>query len=118
MSDNPYLRRRQRLGIGSPGRASEKRIGQALSGKLRPASGALPGAKGDIELSNVLMEAKSTTRASIAINLDWLLKIAAEARAEGRSPALTVSFVRPDGAPRLDGAWVMVPMHVWQEKLR
>jgi hypothetical protein len=77
----------------------------------------MPGAKGDIDLGQVLLEAKSTTQASMGVKLDWLLKIAREARAEGKSPALSVSFVDPQGQPSLDGEWVMIPMHRFKEML-
>lgn len=118
MTDNPYLRRKARNAIGQSGRASEKRLARRLGGKGRPASGALPGAKGDIELETVLLEAKSTTGKSMSLQRDWLLKIAHEARSEHKTPALSISFVTPDGNPILDGQWVAVPMSVWQDRIR
>jgi hypothetical protein len=118
MSDNPYLRRKAKHTIGQAGRASETRLAKELAGRARPASGAMEGAKGDIDLGDVLMEAKSTTGLSMALNRDWLLKIAHEARSEGKYPALAISFVRPDGKPLLDGEWVSVPRHVWESKLK
>ena len=82
-----------------------------------PASGAMQGAKGDIDFDRVLMEAKSTTNESLGVKLDWLVKITQEARNACKSPALAVSFVKPDGSPRQFGEWVLVPRHIWQEHL-
>lgn len=102
--------------IGNAGRASEKRLSKALGGRARPASGAMVGAKGDIALGNTLMESKSTTSASMSLKLDWLVKIGNEARAEGKSPALSVSFTNGAGNPWRDGEWVLIPLHVWKER--
>jgi len=88
-----------------------------LGGRGRPASGALVGAKGDIALEQFLMEAKSSTRESMTLKLDWLCKIAREARSEGKKAALTISFVTEDGRARLDGDWVLLPLHVFEELL-
>ena len=115
MNDLPYMVRKQQHRIGKAGRRSEARLKRKLDGKGRPASGALPGSKGDIELGKVLLEAKSTTQESMAVKLAWLLKIASEARSEGKSPALSVSFIDEQGQARLDGEWVMIPMHRFKE---
>ncbi|WP_266032528.1 hypothetical protein [Brucella intermedia] len=115
---NPYLNRRNKHTIGKSGRASEKRLTRQLQAKGRPASGAMEGAKGDIDLETVLMEAKSTTSLSLGLKLEWLAKIAREARQEGKSPALIISFVNPDGKPVIDGEWVCVPRHVWEENVK
>lgn len=115
--DNPYLRRQARHALGKAGRASEKRLARELKARARPASGAMTGAKGDIDLGTVLMEAKSTTSKSMSLQLEWLAKIANEARSEDKTPALAISFVRPDGTTVMDGSWVCVPRYVWEEKL-
>ena len=115
MIDMPYMRRREQHKIGKAGRASEKRLTKDLGGRGRPASGALEGAKGDIDLGPVLLEAKSTTNTSMALKLDWLLKIGREARSEGKTPALAVSFIQPDGRPLVDGEWCLIPMRRFQE---
>lgn len=105
--NNPYLDRRT-SNIGEAGRKSEGRLAKKLQGRQRPASGAMVGAKGDIDLGAVLVEAKSTTADSMTIQLDWLAKITREARAEGKTPMLTVSFVDRAGRPRHFGDWVLV----------
>lgn len=75
------------------------------------------GAKGDIALDAVLMEAKSSTAQSMSLKHDWLMKISAEARSEGKRPALAVSFVREDGTPLKDGEWVMIPKWLWEQNI-
>lgn len=117
MTEVPYFKRRTQHRIGKSGRKSEQRVAKMLGGRLRPASGALEGAKGDIVMDKFLVEAKSSQRMSITIKLDWLCKIAREARSEGKTPALTVSFVTPEGRAQLDGDWVMIPMHTFEEML-
>lgn len=81
-----------------------------IGGKVRPASGAFPGHKGDIERGAVLFESKSTTGRSIRVMYSWLHKITKEALAERKSPALTLSFVREDGTAEKDGDWVLIPL--------
>lgn len=115
---NSFLKRLNTHTIGKAGRASEKRLAKQLGGKVRPASGAVEGLKGDIVFDNVLMEAKSTLKNSISIKHDWLAKIATEARNDGKTPALAVSFVTPEGKPVVSGDWIMVPRHVWEGHLR
>lgn len=112
---NPWKDRQARHAVGKSGRASEKRLVRQLKGKERPASGAMPGAKGDIDLGPVLLEAKSTTGKSLGVQFEWLAKIGREARAEGKMPALSVSFVTKDGQPVIDGEWVMIPRHKFEE---
>ena len=78
----------------------------------------MQGAKGDINLGEILMEAKSTTGKSIGVSRDWLLKIANEARSEQKQPALMLSFINPNGRPLLDGEWVCIPRHVWENSIK
>ena len=115
MSDNPYMLRRNQHKIGKAGRRSEQRLNRALGGRARPASGAMEGAKGDIDLGKFLLEAKSTTNASMILKHAWLVKIGKEARSEAKTPALAVSFINPDGTPIMDGEWVLVPRHKFEE---
>jgi hypothetical protein len=110
----PYLRRQQHK-IGASGRRSEKRLAKELGARERPASGAMQGAKGDMSLGELLIEAKSTTGASLAVKRRWLAKIGGEARSEGKTPVLTISFVTPDGQPLMDGEWALIPMHKFKE---
>ena len=110
------LKRRKPINpIGHAGRLSEKRLGKALGGRLTPASGAMLGAKGDIDLGPVLLEAKSTINDSLALQYAWLAKIAKEALSLGKTPALAVSFVSEQGGVYPFGDWVMMPRDVFKE---
>ncbi len=111
----PVLRRAAARAVGGAGPAAEKRLAKRLGGRQTPASGAMVGAKGDVMLPAMLMEAKSTVRDSLALKLDWLAKIAGEARAQGKVPALAVVFATGDGRPRPDGAWVLMPEAAFRE---
>lgn len=112
---NRYLERRARTGgIGKSGVKSEKRLTKKLGGKATPASGAIEGHKGDFELGDFLMEAKSTVGDSLGVKFDWLVKIKKEARSKGKSPALTISFVNEQGRPYPNGEWVAVPLDVFE----
>ena len=64
MENNPYLRRQQHR-IGKSGTKSEKRLSKDLGARLRPASGAMEGAKGDMTIGECLIEAKSTINATM-----------------------------------------------------
>ena len=102
---------------GKAGRTSERLLAKTLGARAQPASGALEGAKGDIELPAFLLEAKSTTQKSMALQLQWLAKIAGEARSIGKPPAVAITFTRPDGHPLLDGEWVAIPLYTFKELL-
>ena len=117
MTEIPYILRRQQHRIGKSGRKSEASLARALGGRARPASGALPGSKGDIDLGAFLLEAKSTTQESMILKMGWLLKIAREAKSEGKCPALSISFVNQDGQPFFEGEWVLVPLYKFKELL-
>lgn len=101
--------------IGTTGRASEKDLSKKLGGRLRPASGAMDGAKGDIVLPDFLMEAKSTINDSLSIKHVWLSKIASEASMDNKQPALSVRFTHGDGKPKNYGDWVMIPRTLFEE---
>ena len=85
MSFPPYLRRKPGPPIGAAGRASEKQLTRQLGGKARPASGAMEGAKGDIDLDSILLEAKSTVKDGMRVQLDWLAKISGRLAPKARS---------------------------------
>ena len=116
-SDVPFLKRKTQHKIGKAGRKSEARLTRQLGGHVRPASGAMEGAKGDIDLGEILLEAKSTTGQSIGVKHGWLAKIGKEARSEGKMPALALSFTNEDGSPVMDGEWVLIPLHRFRELL-
>ena len=75
----------------------------------------MEGFKGDLQLKNFLIEAKSTTGLSIGVKFDWLVKIAKEARQTGKTPVLAISFVKGSGDPEPNGEWAMIPMSLFKE---
>lgn len=119
IEDSPFMKRIAQRGKSGHGTASEKRVAKSLAAQLTPASGAIKGAKGDMKLSGprkVLMEAKSTIHMSMSIEQAWLTKINHEAMGSNAIPALSVSFVMPDGKLRAGtNDWVMIPKAVFQE---
>lgn len=114
VTEIPYMVRRNQHRIGKTGRRSEQRLARELGAEPRLASGALD-RKGDMALGNCLIEAKSTTQASLGLKYAWLSKISDEARSEGRTPCLAVSFVDEQGNAHMDGGWVLIPKHVFKE---
>jgi hypothetical protein len=116
---NPYLERQAKAAKNSHGKVSEKRLSQKLGSQLTPASGALRGAKGDSKrlgpMGKELIESKSTTALTLAVDLGWLVKIVHEARGINARPLLTMSFVTPDGKPRPSGDWMAMPMDDYEE---
>lgn len=118
--ENPYAKRLRQRGSNGHGKLSEKRVAKSLKAQLTPNSGALTGAKGDARqatkrLGKVLLECKSTIHGTMSLDLGWLVKIATEALQQGATPALTVSFVNPDGKAKHHGDWVMIPKYTYQE---
>jgi hypothetical protein len=75
----------------------------------------MEGAKGDLKLPGILIEAKSTEAASMALKLDWLLKIKQEALNSGRIPACAINFTLGNGQPRPNGKWVLIEESVFHE---
>jgi hypothetical protein len=115
---NPFLDRAAKQAAGAHGVKSEARIAKSLAARLQPASGAMRGAKGDMQIESkhkVLLEAKSTVNATMSLDLGWLVKINHEAMGKGSMPALSISFVTPEGKAKPGGEWAMVPMHYFKE---
>ena len=104
------------------GKAYEGHAAKKMGARLRPASGAMVGAKGDFASTSgkpLLYESKSTTAASLPVKLEWLVKITEEAQAQAKTPVLVMAFVLPTGrpAPNCSSEWCAVPMPVFQEML-
>jgi len=100
---------RQNRGTHKHGQKSERKTAKRLGGITRPGSGAVAGAKGDILLTDYLVENKSTEHKSFSVKLEWLEKISLEAREEGKAPALSIQFVDKAGNSKKRGRWVMIP---------
>jgi len=90
-SKRPALRRQRRLS-----QKQEAEIADALGARVQPASGALPGSKGDGRRKDVLrFEAKFTQAQSFVVRLDELHKIASECHGRER-PVLVLDFKEKD----------------------
>lgn len=116
LEDNPLFRRAAKRGSTGHGNASEKKVGKSLAARMTPASGAMVGAKGDMQYGTLWKgEAKATIHDTMRVEYGWLNKITVEALNAGRTPFLTVSFVNGDGSPKRAGQWVMVPLETFKE---
>lgn len=109
---NPLL---NKLSRNDHGQRAEKRTAQRLGGRMQPGSGSQQHSKGDIKLPDFLIENKSTIHASMGLQHAWFRKIAAEAIAINREPALSFQFVDGAGRPLVDGKWVAIPERLFKE---
>lgn len=105
---------RERMGLG---RRAEEELSGRLGADLTPASGALDGAKGDMQAGDFLIESKATENGSMSVKYGWLNQVHMCAREKGLDPALSVQFVSADGRPRKNGAWVMISEEDFRELL-
>ena len=110
--DNPLLRR---LSKGDHGQRAEKKAAKRLGGRQTPGSGSKDHSKGDIVLTQFLVENKTTNGESLSVKLSWLRKISAEAIGRTKEPALAFQFVNGQGQPSADGAWVAIPERLFRE---
>lgn len=121
MADPNPFRHSSKQPTNGHGKSYEKHAAKKMGAKLQPASGALATAKGDLKLvrkkHRFLIESKSTTDASLAMKLAWLVKISEEAHAKGMEPALLFAYVLPDGRPVPNAAteWVAIPKQLFME---
>lgn len=121
MSDhhNPYMKRALARQIGDSGRSSERRVAKTLGARAQPASGAMASAKADMKVqrkTKFLIEAKSSVHDTLKLELHWLMKIASEALAQNSAPAVTISFVTPEGRLRgITQDWVLMPRSAFDE---
>ena len=88
--------------------SQERRLARDTGGREQPRSGAHPILKGDVDAGTLLIEAKWTSKLSMSIKQDWLVKITREAQAlDGKTPALAIEFQNmPPDVPR---DWIMLP---------
>jgi hypothetical protein len=120
MSDNPYFKRLAAQAAGAHGGKSEARVAKALGARLQPGSGAMTGAKSDSRIKakvSYRIESKSTIKDTLPLDVGWLTKITHEALSDGSIPALSLSFVKADGTPRMprNAEWVAIPLWAFQE---
>ena len=103
--DDHFDRRKQKKPHGTQ---AERKTSARLGTRLKPGSGSMEGAKGDMESRDWLIENKATVKASMGVKKDWLEKIAREATEVGKAPALAIQFVDAHGNSKPDDRWVMV----------
>ena len=105
-----------KMGAGEKSRKAlvndhEKQLAKKLGGRRQKNSGALPAHKGDIVLSNFLLDSKETVNNSIIVSGRDLVKITHEADGENRVPGLVLTLSNlPDVTPN---EWVMIPLSVF-----
>lgn len=107
MSPLPSYLRRSRTGKDMSNE-HESRIADRIGGKKQRGSGAVDGHKGDVRAPELLIEAKMTSKESISIKKEWIIKISKEAAAYAKIPALAIAF---DEMPVIaDKDWIAIPM--------
>lgn len=116
MPEKGYFMGRLAGRVGDTGRKAETRTAKRLKAeRVTRASGAMASDKGDIVLSDFLVENKSTVNESMSVQYDWLTKISREALEDKKAPALTVQFTDNIGRPKKFGSWVMIPEALFEE---
>lgn len=96
--------------------AQERAIAQGCRGRRVAGSGASLYARGDVTSAAFLYEAKMTDKASIRVTWEWLAKIAKQALACGKKPALVFEMKAKDRRDLVvESEWVAVPMSVWRQ---
>lgn len=113
---SPLERRAQRKDKGIAGRKAEVSLSKRIRAELRPGSGAIDSAKGDMTKADFLIENKSAVHsASFSVRRDHLHKIYQEALELGKSPALAFQLVNSGGQSDKRDRWVCIPEHLFQE---
>jgi len=104
-------------GLGKDGNAiskdQEKRVAKRAGGKRVPASGSIPGIKGDVEARIHLLECKTTGKKSLRIEQKWLAKISREAQMKHKDVGLVMSF--PQMPSDVEQDWVMIPLAAFKQ---
>lgn len=96
------------------GRKAERKTARRLGAALHAASGAV-GKRADMSDLRHCIENKTTQKASIRVEYDWLLGVTDAAREQGKEPVLSVQFTSGSGQPRPRGRWVMVREDYWHD---
>ena len=103
----------------------ERGVAASLGGRRQPGSGSSQRAKGDVKVTGpddtrLLVECKTTMHGSLTVQAEWLVKISAEAMAQGCYPALAIEIdatKMADVASRMgksipENRWVALPESV------
>ena len=99
----------------------ENRIAKSVNGTRLPASGAVAiskwsstTARGDIGTVEFHIEHKyaQPSTKSIGVQRSWLSKVTGGAKTEGKTPAMVLTFERPQKHPQ---DWLLIPLSVAKE---
>jgi hypothetical protein len=104
----PRLRSKKRETTRFHSDRQERATAERLGGETQRGSGATERHKGDVKTDDLLVENKTTEKASIRVEGKWLAKISGEARNAGRIPAVEIE-IRGIDDPLCEKQWVMVP---------
>lgn len=100
---------------GADPTAQEHRVAKVVKGHRQRGSGASMYAKGDVSCDHFLVECKRTMHASLSIKKSWLDKIAREAAAVAKEPALAIEIAGGPGDAHGEREWVMIPLRCWNQ---
>jgi hypothetical protein len=78
--------------VATSSQRQEKSIAKKIGGRVVPASGAFWSRKGDARSDDLLVEAKTTDKASFSIKKAIWDKIRKEALLDGRTPVLAIQI--------------------------
>jgi hypothetical protein len=131
---DPAAKKRRQRTLKAP-RRHERDVASGLDGLVQPASGALPGAKGDVrgvgaDAYDFLVECKETAAESIRVSIRWLNKVTTEAGVF-KYPALAFRFDAgtvqqvakrqwEEGISKVEATeadWIAVPLPVFRRML-
>lgn len=93
----------------------EQRVARQVGGRRQRGSGASMYAKGDVDAPRFLLECKRTVHASLSIKRAWLNKIAAEAAAQGKEPALAIEIAGGPSDAHGEVDWICLPARVFRQ---
>lgn len=97
-------------------RKEERELASRAGGRRQPASGALPGLKGDGVLKGVARwDSKMCLSKKVSWDFDDLIKIRSEA-AYGEIPAIITAFTDRH-THQVKERWVTIPYETWEEKI-
>lgn len=87
----------------------ETRVADAIGGRRTPASGSMPGRKGDGDTAVFKNECKlSVVKGSMKLKKQWFEKISKEARLVEKKPMLAIELI--DVEPGVERDWVCVTL--------
>ena len=80
------------LSVKAKANKHEKALAKKLGARRQPNSGATPGAKGDVNTPELLLDSKQTIDKKITITAEMLGKISLEAQQINRYPGLVITL--------------------------